>query len=144
MSGLAWALVAVPLGTGGLLGAAGRRGDPVAAAVGVAAAVVTLALAAAAAVARPAGSAPLLSGIDAAVAVDGLSAVMVLTVAGVTAAVLGYSVGEFAAKPGAARFFGLMLLFAGAMLLTVTAATLLRSEERRVGKECRSRWSPYH
>ena len=22
--------------------------------------------------------------------------------------------------------------------------TLLRSEERRVGKECRSRWSPYH
>ena len=23
-------------------------------------------------------------------------------------------------------------------------ATQLRSEERRVGKECRSRWSPYH
>ena len=23
-------------------------------------------------------------------------------------------------------------------------AYLLRSEERRVGKECRSRWSPYH
>src|SRR2546426_9930750 len=23
-------------------------------------------------------------------------------------------------------------------------ATLHRSEERRVGKECRSRWSPYH
>ena len=23
-------------------------------------------------------------------------------------------------------------------------AMLLRSEERRVGKECRSRWSPYH
>ena len=23
-------------------------------------------------------------------------------------------------------------------------ATLSRSEERRVGKECRSRWSPYH
>ena len=23
-------------------------------------------------------------------------------------------------------------------------ATLTRSEERRVGKECRSRWSPYH
>ena len=26
----------------------------------------------------------------------------------------------------------------------LAAATLLRSEERRVGKECRSRWSPYH
>src|SRR2546429_4897782 len=25
-----------------------------------------------------------------------------------------------------------------------TAAWLARSEERRVGKECRSRWSPYH
>ena len=24
------------------------------------------------------------------------------------------------------------------------AATGWRSEERRVGKECRSRWSPYH
>ena len=24
------------------------------------------------------------------------------------------------------------------------AFTQLRSEERRVGKECRSRWSPYH
>ena len=23
-------------------------------------------------------------------------------------------------------------------------ATIVRSEERRVGKECRSRWSPYH
>ena len=27
---------------------------------------------------------------------------------------------------------------------TVAAAGLDRSEERRVGKECRSRWSPYH
>ena len=26
----------------------------------------------------------------------------------------------------------------------LTAEHLLRSEERRVGKECRSRWSPYH
>src|ERR1039457_5108113 len=26
----------------------------------------------------------------------------------------------------------------------VTAAQATRSEERRVGKECRSRWSPYH
>ena len=27
---------------------------------------------------------------------------------------------------------------------TVTGGKKLRSEERRVGKECRSRWSPYH
>src|SRR3712207_9426906 len=26
----------------------------------------------------------------------------------------------------------------------LTAVYVLRSEERRVGKECRSRWSPYH
>ena len=27
---------------------------------------------------------------------------------------------------------------------TITELELVRSEERRVGKECRSRWSPYH
>ena len=27
---------------------------------------------------------------------------------------------------------------------STTGLILLRSEERRVGKECRSRWSPYH
>ena len=27
---------------------------------------------------------------------------------------------------------------------TQTLDTYVRSEERRVGKECRSRWSPYH
>ena len=26
----------------------------------------------------------------------------------------------------------------------MSAIAALRSEERRVGKECRSRWSPYH
>src|SRR3712207_7861108 len=29
-------------------------------------------------------------------------------------------------------------------LLVVLAGAGVRSEERRVGKECRSRWSPYH
>ena len=28
--------------------------------------------------------------------------------------------------------------------ITEAAGKLYRSEERRVGKECRSRWSPYH
>src|SRR2546421_9729650 len=28
--------------------------------------------------------------------------------------------------------------------ITLITVTFLRSEERRVGKECRSRWSPYH
>ena len=29
-------------------------------------------------------------------------------------------------------------------LLTALYMVTTRSEERRVGKECRSRWSPYH
>ena len=29
-------------------------------------------------------------------------------------------------------------------LRQICTARMLRSEERRVGKECRSRWSPYH
>ena len=42
-----------------------------------------------------------------------------------------------------------ILLYAGGILALVLMAMLLvrplfRSEERRVGKECRSRWSPYH
>ena len=28
--------------------------------------------------------------------------------------------------------------------INVDASLIARSEERRVGKECRSRWSPYH
>ena len=39
-------------------------------------------------------------------------------------------------------------IFLFIMVMAVFAAVLgvmsLRSEERRVGKECRSRWSPYH
>src|SRR5256886_9776624 len=31
-----------------------------------------------------------------------------------------------------------------AVLVTAKGRSALRSEERRVGKECRSRWSPYH
>ena len=33
---------------------------------------------------------------------------------------------------------------AWALRLLPTLGKLTRSEERRVGKECRSRWSPYH
>ena len=29
-------------------------------------------------------------------------------------------------------------------LLGIANSRIIRSEERRVGKECRSRWSPYH
>ena len=32
----------------------------------------------------------------------------------------------------------------GEVIMGGGAIEILRSEERRVGKECRSRWSPYH
>ena len=32
----------------------------------------------------------------------------------------------------------------GVGLYLLCAVLFFRSEERRVGKECRSRWSPYH
>ena len=32
----------------------------------------------------------------------------------------------------------------GYIVLVIAIAIFSRSEERRVGKECRSRWSPYH
>ena len=35
-------------------------------------------------------------------------------------------------------------LATGALMLVLGLSGWVRSEERRVGKECRSRWSPYH
>ena len=43
------------------------------------------------------------------------------------------------------RVIGRVLLYT--VLIAMALFTLIpfvRSEERRVGKECRSRWSPYH
>src|SRR5256885_6785549 len=34
--------------------------------------------------------------------------------------------------------------FGSATIIFRRALEIVRSEERRVGKECRSRWSPYH
>ena len=38
----------------------------------------------------------------------------------------------------------MFLLTAAKTVVMVGLVGRLRSEERRVGKECRSRWSPYH
>jgi len=118
---LAWLLVAVPLAAGAGLAVAGRRAGRRAPAAGVGAAAVTLVLGGAAAAAHPSAAAPLVAGIPAALGVDGLSAVMVLTVTVVTLAVLVFAAGDIGAGENRGRFFGLMLLFAGAMLVTVTA-----------------------
>ena len=44
-------------------------------------------------------------------------------------------------KKDAIKTFVGMVILSGILEIT---APLARSEERRVGKECRSRWSPYH
>lgn len=121
---IALLLVVLPLAAGvGLLGA-GRAVNRIAAPVAVAAAVGSVVLAAIGAATRPAVSVPLFAGSPAGLRIDGLSAVLALTVAAVTLAVLVYAAGELSADPGRWRFFGLLLVFAGAMLVTVTATTL--------------------
>ncbi|MFR9802376.1 NADH-quinone oxidoreductase subunit L [Pseudonocardia sp. RS010] len=115
-------LIALPLLAGALLALGGRRAEPLAPALGTGVSVAVLALAVLAAVTRPATDAPLFAGIRAGFAVDGLSAVLVVTVAVVLVAVLVFAAGEAELRTG--RFTGLMLVFAAAMLATVTAAGL--------------------
>src|SRR5256885_131574 len=62
--------------------------------------------------------------------------------------VIGYAVDSFLRKndesssgPGIGYYVTTIVLD---IVLGFLAAIIVRSEERRVGKECRSRWSPYH
>ena len=61
----------------------------------------------------------------------------------IVSALSGYIAYALAGRPGIAPGFA-----GGAIAVTVGAGFIgglvTRSEERRVGKECRSRWSPYH
>ena len=38
----------------------------------------------------------------------------------------------------------IFIVFALGYFISTLLRAITRSEERRVGKECRSRWSPYH
>ncbi|WP_116049631.1 proton-conducting transporter membrane subunit [Amycolatopsis palatopharyngis] len=120
-----WLLVGIPLVVGTALLLSGRRADPYAGVVAIGATVLTLAASILVAVDRPAISASYLEGVAFGLQVDGLSAVMVITVAVVLLAVLVFAAGEFGRDEARARFFGFMLVFAGAMLVTVTASTMV-------------------
>src|SRR3712207_752754 len=55
------------------------------------------------------------------------------------------ALGDILRRPGNALLLGAVAIAAPFMLIALGELTVpSRSEERRVGKECRSRWSPYH
>lgn len=119
-----WALVVLPGATGALLCLTPRpRGDRLLAApLAILTAAGTLGLAIAAALGRGEVSVPFLAGSAFALRVDGLAAAVVVLISAVTMLVLIFAVAEI--REARARFYGLMLLFAAAALLTATAATL--------------------
>ncbi|MCZ7416548.1 proton-conducting transporter transmembrane domain-containing protein [Streptomyces sp. WMMC897] len=131
---LLWALVLLPAVAGGVLTLSGGGRRPAgtyerpggtgrtAPALAVAVAAVTLALAVAAALTRPSARTGFVAGGPLALAVDGLSAVVIVTVAAVGLLVLVFAAADVRAERP--RFFGLMLLFVAAVLVTATATTL--------------------
>jgi len=54
------------------------------------------------------------------------------------------SIGDLFGGDFAKIMSAIAVLAATYVLLTEFPWAAIRSEERRVGKECRSRWSPYH
>ena len=60
--------------------------------------------------------------------------------------VIRASIGAIKVSIGAIRAgIGVFKASAGAIRKNICdQGSFIRSEERRVGKECRSRWSPYH
>ena len=58
---------------------------------------------------------------------------------------IGYGSGDIAGNVVYAFLTSFMMVYlTDSVGLAAGVVGTLRSEERRVGKECRSRWSPYH
>lgn len=117
-----WLLVLLPAVVGVVLCVVGRAADRVAVPVSLTTAATGVLLAGLVSTQRPAVSAPFLAGAPFALAVDTLSALMLVTVASVTLLVLIFSAGDV--RSSQARFHGLMLLFAAAVAVTATATTV--------------------
>ncbi len=115
------AMVLVPAVVGAVL-TLGSRADRLAAPISVATAAITCALSVVAAMAHPSVTTPFMAGADFALSVDGLSAVVLPAVTAVTLLVLVFAAGDI--TDARRRFHGLMLLFAAAVVITVTADTL--------------------
>lgn len=116
-----WLLVLLPAVTGTLL-VLTPRADRVAGAVATVTATLVVALSLVVAVHRPQVGVPFVAGADFGMRVDGLAALVLPAVTVVTLMVLVVAAAEVDESP--ARFHGLMLVFAAAAALTVTATTL--------------------
>ena len=57
---------------------------------------------------------------------------------------VGYKSSRKAAIDAMGEIGGAIISITLVMMLVFIPVSFMRSEERRVGKECRSRWSPYH
>ena len=116
------ALVVLPALVGAVLLLAGRQADRFGVHLGVGTAALLAVLSVPVAIARPAVATPFLAGADLGLAVDGLAALVLPTVAVVSLLVLLAAAGS--ADLRTARFHGLMLLFVAAATMTVLATTL--------------------
>lgn len=117
-----WLLVTLPVLVGAGLCLSGHRVDRFAAAVSVSTGAVGMLLVAVVATARPEVAAPFMAGASFALAVDALSAVVLVTVAVVSLLVLIFAAGDV--TQARSRFHGLMLLFLASVVVTATATTL--------------------
>ena len=73
--------------------------------------------------------------------------VYISSTAGVAGLLVVFPCVSLASKSALDKSTSLFPVWSMALLATIIeapGATSVRSEERRVGKECRSRWSPYH
>jgi len=123
MSGLSLALVVLlPAASGISLCLAGPRARAAAIPVSLTTATVTAALSVVVAVTRPALEIPFIAGAPVGLAIDGLSAFVLPFVAIITLLVLVFAAAEGTESPE--RFHGLLLIFAAAVAMTVTATTL--------------------
>lgn len=121
------ALVIVPALVGVLLLVSGRRADRAAWPVSLLTTLVLVGLGAVAVWQRPSLSLPFLGVVEGGefgLAVDGLSAVLVVTVTVVSLLVTAFAAVDVPGHEARARFFGYLLLFVAAMLATVTATTI--------------------
>lgn len=121
MSALLWLLVATPAAVGVAL-LISRRDDRWVNVISLATAVSCAGVSVVIAVARPSVQVAFMAGAPFALRVDALAGTVLPAVTIVTLLVLMFSAGNIGEARG--RFHGLMLVFAAAAILTVTAATL--------------------